>query len=123
MTAADKILQKALVASGNLKVGDKETFVDSEGWGEVQAGLRDRAFFSSQVTQTKILYEMRRNVAELVSSNKSPSEVRRDIRSYLESIGYNPDENLKPDEKSRVGTIKDLRTKARIDVMMKTNAD
>jgi len=123
MTAADKILQKALVASGNLKVGNKETFVDSEGWGEVQAGLRDRAFFSSQVTQTKILYEMRRNVAELVSSNKSPSEVRRDIRSYLESIGYDPDENLKPDEKSRVGTIKDLRTKSRIDVMMKTNAD
>lgn len=116
MTAADKILQKALVASGNLKTGDKETLVDTAGWSKVQAGLRDRAFFSSQVTQTKILYTMRQNVADLLKSGKSISEVRRDIRQYLNDIGYAPD----PKD---AGTIKDLYSKARLDVMVKTNAD
>lgn len=115
MSPADKILQKALVASGNLKLGDKEKLVDTEGWSKVQAGLRDRAFFSSQVTEAKILYAMRQNVAELVSGGKSPSEVRRDLRAYLDSIGYDAGENR--------GTIKDLMMKSRLDVMMKTNAD
>ena len=115
MSPADKILQKALIASGNLKPGDKEKLVDTEGWSTVQAGLRDRAFFSSQVTEAKILHAMRQNVAELVSGGKSPSEVRRDLRAYLASIGYDAGEYR--------GTIKDLTTKARLDVMMKTNAD
>ena len=116
MSPADKILQKALIASGNLKPGDKEKLVDTAGWSKVQAGLRDRAFFSSQVTQTKILYAMRKNVSDLVSGGKSPSEVRRDLRAYLDSIGYAP-------AAQDAGTIKDLYTKARLDVMMKTNAD
>ena len=66
---------------------------------------------------------MRQNVAELVKGGKSPSEVRRDLRAYLDSIGYDPDKDLAPGEKSRRGTIKDLYTKSRLDVMMKTNAD
>jgi len=105
MTAADKILQKALVGSG----------LDSRGWSQIQAGLRDRAFFSSQVENVRILDAMRRNVTELVGSQKSPSEIRRDLREYLYSIGYDAGENR--------GTIKDLMTKTRLDVMMKTNAD
>lgn len=126
MNPADRILQKALIASGNLKPvkpGEKPQLVDTEGWSKVQAGLRDRAFFSSQVTQTKILYAMRQNVAELVSGGKSESEVRRDLREYLLKIGYDADADLQPGEKSRRGTIKDLMTKARLDVMMRTNAD
>ena len=115
MSPADRILQKALVASGNLKLGDKEKLVDTQGWSTVQAGLRDRAFFSSQVTQAKILYAMRKNVSDLVSGGKSPSEVRRDLRACLDSIGYDAGENR--------GTVKDLMTKSRLDVMMKTNAD
>ena len=49
MSPADKILQKALIASTNGKTGDKEKLVDTKGWSKVQAGLRDRAFFSSQL--------------------------------------------------------------------------
>lgn len=105
MSPADIILRKALVGSG----------LDSSGWSTIQAGIRDRAFFSSQVNQAKIVYAMRKNVADLVGGGKSPSEVRRDLRAYLDSIGYDAGENR--------GTIKDLMTKARLDVMMKTNAD
>lgn len=105
MSPADKILQKALVGSG----------LDTRGWSQIQAGLRDRAFISAQVTQAKILHAMRQNVAELVKGGKSESEVRRDLREYLGSIGYDAGENR--------GTIKDLMTRARLDVMIKTNAD
>lgn len=105
MNAADHILRKALVGSG----------LDTRGWSQIQAGLRDRAFFSAQVTQAKILHAMRQNVAELVKGGKSESEVRRDLREYLGSIGYDAGDNR--------GTIKDLMTKARLDVMIKTNAD
>lgn len=105
MSPADIILRKALVSSG----------LNTAGWSTIQVGLRDRAFFSSQVTEAKILHAMRQNVAELVAGGKSPSEVRRDLRAYLGSIGYDAGENR--------GTIKDLTTKARLDVMMKTNAD
>ena len=113
MSPADKILQKALVGSG----------LDTAGWSKVHAGLRDRSFFSSQVTKANILHAMRQNVADLVKAGKSPSEVRRDLRAYLGSIGYDPDKDLKPGEQSRRGTIKDLMTKSRLDIMMKTNAD
>ena len=105
MSPADIILRRALVGSG----------LDSSGWSTIQAGIRDRAFFSSQVTNAKILHAMRKNVSDLVGSGKSPSEVRRDLRAYLDSIGYDAGDNR--------GTIKDLMTKARLDVMMKTNAD
>ena len=113
MNAADKILRKALVTSG----------LDTKGWSQIQAGLRDRAFFSSRITNLRIVDAMRRNVEQLVKGGKSESEVRRDLREYLGSIGYDADKDLKPGEKSRRGTIKDLMTKSRLDVMMKTNAD
>lgn len=105
MTAAEKILQKALVTSN----------LDSKGWNQIQAALRDRAFFSSQVENVRTLAALRNNVAELATSGKSPSEIRRDIRQYLDQVGY--------DAGDKTGTIKDLRTKARLDIIMKTNAE
>ena len=105
MSPTDIILRKALVASG----------LNTAGWSTIQAGISNRSFFLSQVNQAKIVYAMRQNVAALVGSGKSPSEVRRDLRAYLDSIGYDAGDSR--------GTIKDLTTKARLDVMMKTNAD
>ena len=103
MTAAEKILQKALVASS---IGSGE-------WNRVQAALRDRAFFSSRVTEARILHELRENVAAIADGRKSPSEMRRDMRELLGSIGYDPGD--------RRGTIGDLLTKRRLDVIMDVN--
>ena len=57
MTAADKILQKALVGSG----------LDSRQWSAVQAGLRDRAFFSATVEDVRVLGAFRTACARLAA--------------------------------------------------------
>lgn len=104
--AIDALVRKALVGSG----------LDTAGWDAIAAAVRDRAFFSATVTELNLLAEMRQHVMDIVGSGKSMSEARRDLRSYLAETGYLPDEGME-------GTIKDLRTKARLDVMLKTNAD
>ncbi len=106
MTPTEAILRKTLVASG----------IDSAGWSHVQAGLRDRAFFMAEVERARILHAARTGVADILRSGKSMSEVRRDLREMLRQDGYQPSEEYR-------GTIKDLFSKQRLDVMLKTNVD
>jgi hypothetical protein len=61
MTAAEKILQKRLVASG----------LDSSGWDRVQAGLKDRAFFSSRVESIRFLQGAQGRLAELLQNARN----------------------------------------------------
>lgn len=103
MTAAEKILQKALVTSD----------IGAEKWNSVQAGLRDRAFFSARVAEVRFLDAMRSQIAESLSGNLSQSEFRKAVREMLTHGGYDAGENR--------GTIKDLMTKARLDVIFDTN--
>lgn len=105
MTPSEKILQKTLTTSG----------LNSSEWNQVQAGLRDRAFFSSRVESAKFLYSARAQIAELADGTLSESEVRRDLRKLLDAEGYTA---AAGDE----GTIKDLRSKQRLDVLIQTNA-
>ena len=100
------ILRRVCVASG----------LDSGEWEKIAASIRERAFFSAEVTSTKILEEMKANVVQMLKDGKSASEIRRDLRQMLFGEGYRPDEQWE-------GTIKDLRTKARLDVVIKTNTD
>lgn len=104
MTAAEKILQKALVASN----------IDSREWNSVQAGLRDRAFFSSRVAQANILDALQKRTAEYSDGRTSISEIRKRMRRDLETLHYTP-------EAGTEGTIKDLYSKARLDVIIKQN--
>jgi len=104
MTAAERLLSKALVGSG----------LDSRQWSGIQAGLRDRAFFMAKVEEQRILHAARRGVADILESGKSASEVRRDLRELLKRLHYDPGEKR--------GTIQDLTTRRRLDVMIETNA-
>ena len=61
MTAAEKMLEKELVASG----------LNSREWEIVQAGLRDRAFFSSRVESVRFLQEARDRLVDLLSSARN----------------------------------------------------
>ena len=104
MTAAEKILRKALVASN----------IDSRKWNGIQAGLRDRAFFSSRVAQANILDALRQRSAEYADGHTSMSDIRQQMRKDLETMHYTP-------EKGTEGTIRDLYSKARLDVIVKQN--
>ena len=58
MTPADKILQKALVASG----------IGSDRWETVRADLRDRAFISSRVESLRFLHTAREQTSPMITS-------------------------------------------------------
>lgn len=105
MTAAEKILQKVLVGSN----------IDSSQWNSIQAGLRDRAFFSSKVAEMSILEAAQKISSEYAKGERDLSSLRMELKDFLENkAGYVPSEDIR-------GTIKDLTSKARLDVIIKTN--
>ena len=106
MTAAEKILKKALIGSS----------LNSREWNLVQAGLRDRAFISSQVESMRILHAARRMVADRAGGQLSASEIRRDLRKVISSTGYRP-------PAGKEGTLQDLYSKRRLDTIIRTNVE
>ena len=103
MTAAERILSKSLAGSS----------ISSATWTRVQAGLRDRAFFSATVENARILHDLRAACAAMANGSLSASEMRRDARKMLERLGY--------DAGDRAGTIQDLRTRKRLDLIADVN--
>ncbi|MBR3072148.1 hypothetical protein [Fibrobacter sp.] len=104
MTESEIILQKALVGSS----------LDSSQWNQIQAGLRNRAFFSSRVAEVNILAAMRDKAAEYARGETDLSKIRMGFRDELRRMHYAP-------EAGKEGTIHDLFSQARIDVIVKTN--
>ena len=104
MTEAELILQKALVGSN----------LDSSQWNQIQAGFRNRAFFSSRVAQVNILAAMRERVAKYAEGETDLSKIRMIIRDDLRRANYTP-------EPGQENTIHDLFSQARLDVIIKTN--
>lgn len=102
MTASELILQKALVGSD----------LDSSQWNQIQAGLRNRAFFSSRIAEVNIIDAMRRKAAEYAQGETDLSKIRMEFREELETLKYDP--------KGATG-IHNLFSQARIDVIVKTN--
>ena len=105
MTEAELILQKALVGSGRL---------DSSQWNQIQAGLRNRAFFSSRIAEVNILAAMRERVAKYAEGETDLSKIRMIIRDDLRRANYAP-------EPGQENTIHDLFSQARLDTIVKTN--
>ena len=104
MTESDILLRKALVGSG----------LDSRQWNLVQAGFRNRAFFSSRVASVRVLAALREGTEEYARGSTDLSKIRIQMREKLHALGYSP-------EPGKEGTIHDLFSQARLDVIIKTN--
>ena len=74
MTSSDLLLQKALIASD----------IDSSQWNRIQAGLKNRAFVLSRVTQVNLLSAIRERVAEYSKGTSDLSKIRMEFRKELE---------------------------------------
>ena len=105
MTPAERILGKALAASP----------MKSADWSSIQAGLRDRAFFSATVDDARRLAVMRDAVAKVAAGELSESQARLAIREALEKTGYRRPDDVKE------GSIRDLYSQRRLDLIIQTN--
>lgn len=105
MTPAERILGKALAASP----------MKSADWSSIQAGLRDRAFFSATVDDARRLAVMRAAVSKVAAGELDESQARLAIREALERTGYQRPDDVKE------GSIRDLYSQRRLDLVIQTN--
>lgn len=103
MTPAERILGRALAAST----------LDSAQWSAIQAGIRDRAFFSARVDDARRLAVMRESAAAVAAGEMSPSDARLSIRRALEKTGYPVGDGS--------GDLRDLSSKRRLDLILQQN--
>lgn len=84
-------------------------------WDLVPADIRARAFFMAGVTHLQTLIQFRKIAAEVAAGKLSPPEARRALREFLRELGYQAPEG-------KAGTIQDLSSRRRMDVVIDTNA-
>lgn len=85
-------------------------------WETVDAWLKERSFFMASVASSEQLQAFRSQVSRILEGRNSLTESRKELRGILAEQGYNPQTGLE-------GTIKDLRTPARMDVALRTNVE
>ena len=83
-------------------------------WGDFTDDINNRAFVSAYVESAKILDEFRQSAANCVAGQTSIADERLRIKNFLTDFGYEP-------EPGKEGTIQDLRTRQRLDIMLDTN--
>lgn len=83
-------------------------------WEGMRADIRERAFFMALVDEAHILQEHRDAVKGMIGGSLSKTEAREAIGDYLASEGYQPPEG-------KEGTIQDLRTVQRQNLVLETN--
>jgi hypothetical protein len=92
---------------------------------QLESGIRNQAFFSSQTTLEGLLDRYKTGIESIINPTQSergategydPASLRTFIKDYLRSISYKPDEG-------EAGTIKDLSSDGRINLVIKTNTE
>lgn len=83
-------------------------------WDMQAQWAREKAFYSAGVAEAEILDELRVNITQVVEGSTDESTARKNIQMYLDKIGYKP-------MPGQEGTIKDLRSIRRLQVMIRTN--
>lgn len=80
----------------------------------MNADLRDRSFFSAQVANADMLQGFKDSVDKIVKGESDVATQRLELKKLLDAHGYSAD----PD---KVGTLQDLRSNQRLNLILKTN--
>jgi hypothetical protein len=76
--------------------------------------VRDRVFFSARVLNAQVLQGFKNGVAAVLKGETNPAKQRLRIKDLLDSISYRP-------KSGKEGTIEDLSSNARLNLMLNTN--
>lgn len=90
------------------------TGMTSAQWSGVRAEVKERALFSACVTDARFLEQVRRVCRDVTEGEITPERAKGRLAAWLESTGY----EAEPGEE---GTIKDLSSNARLQVIVDTN--
>lgn len=83
-------------------------------WEAIQADVRERAFFMALVDEATTLQAHRDAVRSIMDGTSSKTDAQFAIDDYLDEIGYQAPEG-------KEGTIQDLRSNARQNLVLETN--
>lgn len=83
-------------------------------WERAGTWAKERAYYSAAVAEAEILDEMRRWAQKVVEGTTDESTARVQLQLFLDRIGY----KAAPGQE---GTIKDLSSRRRLTVMLRTN--
>lgn len=99
------------------------TVLSSAELSEISVGIRERAVFAARATIAELLDGIDRGVKAILVGKVSPDlptvdlpTVRLELKQILQSVDYKP----APED---VGTIKDLSSDGRLNLILKTNTD
>jgi hypothetical protein len=82
----------------------------------ISAELRERGIFSATTYQTSHLQEIQKQVDKLIAGDTDTATARLALKDSLDALGYRP-------EPDKVGTIEDLRSDPRLDLIIRTNVE
>lgn len=91
--------------------------MSSAEWSELETAIRNQAFFSAKVTNVKLVQAMKDAVDKVLQPVEplSMGEARMELKGLLKEIGYDPGD--------KAGTIQDLSSDQRIELVVRTNRD
>jgi len=90
--------------------------IDSSEFAQIRRSIRERAVFSAKVTKAKILEGIKATTQQVLAKEISPLAAREKIRAIVEGTKYKP-------PAGKEGTIEDLGSDARLDLIVRTNRD
>jgi len=82
---------------------------------ELNRSILERSFFSARNTMTDVLEKAKAGVEGLVSGETDQATVRLELKKILAELDYRPE--------GEEGTIKDLSSDRRIDLVIETNTE
>lgn len=86
---------------------------------KISAEILERALFSARTTSAEYLQEIEDVIDAMVRGEIDLATARLQLKDKLAELGYESDAGLAPEE---VGTLKDLASEARINLVIETNA-